>query len=356
MPSPFRHHPIYGLPFDATIANELEREYRQMSPARRFTSMRKVVQRELLLRLTGQSQLRVAHAPLQARRVLWIYPWTTVGDSLMDLAVRTHLPANLQFDLLIEPSLAPLYVDDPRWNKVHARVEDCDAAYDFVLLQDLSTKSLKLKARLARSTPFATVFGHLRGECFDRMSFAQRRMEQIFGIEGTGPAAQSLHMAARGEQSGQQLRVAVALGARDPRRTYGQWPQVLQAVVDRWPAGWPTASLVLMGNQAARQDLALFAPAFLARHCHVEIGQLDLRGVAASITACDAFVGADGGLMHIAVALDKPGAALFVEIDPRLRLLPSARMRSLFTPHDIDCIHPADVAKALLAALAQPHV
>lgn len=352
MPFPFRHHPVYGLPFDAPLANELEREYRQMPFGLRTTVMRKVVQRELLLRVCGQARLRVARVPRQARRMLWLYTWTTVGDSLLDLAVLQHLPAELQIDLFIAPTLAPLQAANRRWQRVHTRVEDCNGDYDFVLMQDLSTSSLKLKMRCARSVRFATVFEHLRGECFDRLGFAQRRFEQLFGIAADEPAPPRLHLAHAPRPAPDRMSIAVALGARDPRRAYRRWPQVLQIVLARWPAAWPAASFVLMGDASAQADLAGFTPEFLDRHCRVEVERLDLAGVAASIAACDAFVGVDGGLMHIAVALDKPGAAVFVEIDPRLRLHREARLRSLFTPRDIDAIVPDAIATALLAALA----
>jgi ADP-heptose:LPS heptosyltransferase len=66
---------------------------------------------------------------------------------------------------------------------------------------------------------------------------------------------------------------------------------------------------------------------------------------------CDAFLGADGGLMHLAVACDLPGLAVFVEIDPAMRLLPGTRLRSLFTDGAIGNL-PADrIAMAWLEAL-----
>jgi len=353
MPSLFRRHPIYGLPFDAALTNELELEYRRLPPGRRASALRKVVQRELLLRLTGQAGRRVARVPAQARRMLWIYTWTTVGDSLMDLAVRAHLPARLQIDLLITPLLAPLYQGDPRFNSVLTRPEDVRDTPDFVLLQDLSTASLALKRRCAPSAPFATVFEHLRGERFDRLGFAQRRMEQLFGLAVADPARPTLHLAeARvAPADATRMRIAVALGARDPRRRYRRWPEVLQTLVERWPEDLPPPLFTLLGSANAFDDLAAFASEFIERHCLVAVGRLDLLGSAALIRSCDAFLGTDGGLMHLAVALDKPGAALFVEIDPRLRLLPGSPMRALFALTELDGLAPHEVATLLLDAL-----
>lgn len=356
MPLLFRRHPIHGLPFDGPLANELRAEYLQLPAGQRANALRKALQRELLLHLTGQARRRVAHVPAEAQCMLWIYTWTTVGDSLMDLAVRTHLPPGLQIDLLIDPALASLYAGDPHFRNVLIDPQDARGPFDFVLLQDLSTASLRLKRRCAPAAPFATVFEHLRGERFDRLGFAQRRAEQLFGIPVGDPARPTLHLPADRASSVKpaNLRIAVALGARDPRRRYGQWPQVLQLLVDGWPARWAPPRFVLLGTANALDDLAAFPPWLLERHTDITIGRLDLLGTAAHIRDCDAFLGADGGLMHLAVALDKPGAAVFVEIDPRQRLLSNARIRSLFTPLDINRIAPADIAAALLATLPDP--
>lgn len=351
MPLGFRRHPIHGLPFDAPVRNTLRQEYERMPRGKRAALLRKALQRELLLWLTGQSRRRVACAQAQAQRVLWIYNWTTLGDSLMDLAVRQALPPTLQLDLYIAPALAPLYDGDVHLNHVYTRIEDCTGPYDFVLLQDLTTASLRLKRRCAPRAPFATVFEHLRGEHFDRLSFAQRRFEQLFHLSPTAPRQPLLALGPRSEAAGTRTRIAVALGARDPRRWYRRWPDVLQHLLRCWPADRPAPEFVLIGNNNAHDDLSAFPQTLLDSHCRIEIGRHDLRGTAELIRDCDAFLGIDGGLMHLAVACGRPGLAVFVEIDPALRLLPGTRLQSLFSEQPIDALPPQQLAERLLEAL-----
>jgi ADP-heptose:LPS heptosyltransferase len=125
----------------------------------------------------------------------------------------------------------------------------------------------------------------------------------------------------------------------------------LNALLARWPAAWPVPEFVLLGNHSALGDLPHFDADLLARHCRVEVDRLDLPGVARVMHGCDAFLGADGGLMHLAVACDLPGLAVFVEIDPALRLLPGTRLQSLFTKSAIDDLQPDRIALAWLEAL-----
>jgi Glycosyltransferase family 9 (heptosyltransferase) len=351
MTASVRHHPIFGLPFAAPVATDLESEYRRLTRWQQASAMRKVLQRELFSKLIGQARLELCSAPLGTRRVLWIYGWQALGDSLMDLAVRVHLPRQIAIDLLISPSLQPLYADDPFFRAVRSEVEDCAGDYDFVLLQHMNVRSLRLKLQVARNVAFASVFGHLNGERFDRMGFAQRRMEQLFLISPREPAAQHLHVAAAAAVLRDRIRVCVALGAKDQRRAYEDWPDVLRLCVEGWPTDHPRPLFVLMGDASALRDLQRFPSGFLDRHCQVEAARVELRGAVASMSSCDAFVGMDGGLMHVAAALAKPGLAIFSGIDPRMRLRPNARMRALCEPDDARRLRPSAVAAALLAAI-----
>ncbi|WP_372450338.1 glycosyltransferase family 9 protein [Paraburkholderia aspalathi] len=49
-------------------------------------------------------------------------------------------------------------------------------------------------------------------------------------------------------------------------------------------------------------------------------------------------MGADGGLMHIAAALGKPGVAIFCQIKPEWRLHAQSTIRTVSAGQDIDRI------------------
>ena len=70
-----------------------------------------------------------------------------------------------------------------------------------------------------------------------------------------------------------------------------------------------------------------------------------------ALCQAQAFCGADGGLMHIALAFAKPGVALFADIEPVWRLLPGAALQTLFSPTDINQLNSMAVAQLFLATV-----
>ena len=194
---------------------------------------------------------------------------------------------------------------------------------------------------------------HQRGERFDRVAYADRRMRQLFGAAGGEVAAPHLEFA-RPPRRGPRDRchVAVALGARVEHKHYRHWPAVLRAIVAGWPADTAPPQFWLLGQgDSARADLAAFSADFVAAHARVRIDSGDLGDAARDIARCDAFLGVDGGLMHVAVGVGTPGLALFARIDPRYFLRPGSSLQALPTTGSVAYVPPERIAAAFLEAL-----
>jgi hypothetical protein len=84
-------HPVYGLPFEGDVLNRLQDEWNDSPHGERRKRLRKVFQRDLGMLLTGQASWCVDRAPTTTRKVLWLYNWTTLGDSIMDLSARSSI-------------------------------------------------------------------------------------------------------------------------------------------------------------------------------------------------------------------------------------------------------------------------
>jgi len=350
-----RRHPIYAMPFDdADVANALEEEYRERSPGQRFQARRKALARDLMLRFNGQARRHVQTVPASTRRLLWVYTWTTVGDAIMDLAPRRLMPSTIDVDLLIAPALAPLFRTDKRFRAVICSAAQCAADYDFILLDSQRTGSLRMKADRFRNVPFATMRGHQAGERFDRAAFADRRLRQLLGLQRgpVEPPKLDLGEDMPNAHDPAHFRIALALGARLQRKLYGRWPEVVQALVAAWPATLPQPEFVLVGQgalaKAQRDAIDLAATDAVVTSL---IGSGSLRKTAIDIAACDAFLGVDGGLMHVAVGVGTPGLALFTRIDPAYFLRPESTMTALASDGELDDLAPADIAAAFLAGL-----
>ncbi len=347
-------HPIHGLPFRDGIANALAAEFREQPFGRRVQAVRKALARDAMLVLTGQAHRHVDRAPRGVRRMLWVYTWTTVGDAILDLAPRTLIPASSEVDLLIAPALAPLFARDPRFRAVHTEAAACANDYDFILLDSIRTASLRMKRSRFRRLPFTTMRGHHAGERFDRAAFADRRLRQLFGLP-TGPVeAPRIEVGGDVERGrgGDPFVVGLALGARLKRKIYPHWPEVVDAIGEQWPAGLPAPEFRLLGQgRPAREQQAelLALPAGARCVSRVDVGTLD--ATARELAACDAFLGVDGGLMHVAIGVGTPGLALFTRVDPAYFLRPESSMVALRTDDELAAVPPGDVAAAFLAAL-----
>ena len=347
-------HPIHGLPFDDTIANDLAAEFREQPLGRRVQAVRKALARDAMLVLTGQAHRRVRRVPRGTGRMLWVYTWTTVGDAVMDLAPRRLIPAAIEVDLLIAPALAPLFAADPRFRAVHTDASACADDYDFILLDSMRTASLRMKRTRFRRLPFATMRDHHAGERFDRAAFADRRLRQLFDLPPGPVEAPRLAFTrdplVRGDSD--RFPIALVLGARLKRKMYPHWPEVVDALCEQWPAQRPAPEFRLLGQgRAARDQQAelLALPAGLRCVSRIDAGALDTT--ARELAACDAFLGVDGGLMHVAVGVGTPGLALFTRVDPSYFLRPESSMVPLRTDDELATLPPAEVAASFLAAL-----
>lgn len=344
-------HPIHGMPFDEPIENALAEEYAARPLGERMQALRKAAGRELAMLLGGQAAHRVERVPPDVRSMLWVYTWTTVGDAIMDLAPRSLVPPSISIDLLIAPTLALLFAHDPRFRDVHTSAASFARRVDFVLLDTYRTTSLRIKAAHLRRQPFAAMRGHHAGERFDRVAFADRRVRQLFGLGGGAVVQPTLDLDAPPPQrDAAHCVIAVPLGARVERKRYAHWSELLCRIVGGWPKHVPPPRFRFLGvGPAARADLGAIDPRVVAEHGQVLLDSGDLRKTALDLASSDVFLGVDGGLMHIAVAVGIPGVALFADIHPAYFLRPESTMHALRSPGDVSALAPAAVAAAFLA-------
>jgi hypothetical protein len=343
-------HPIHGLPFDGEVPNRLRQEWTAMSRRARFQRVRKALQRDLLVLATGQAGRCVDRAPPGVLKVLWIYNWTTLGDSIMDLSARFSVPAQIELDLCIAPALAALYAADTRFAHVFGRLDDAARHYDFIMIHELTGRVMRQKRRRWRAVPFAAVLNSFIGELVARPAFVDARLRHLFGQPRHAAPSPRLALGDPAAPSGDCFDVAVVLGSGDRRRGFPHWNDALHRVLAGWPAHLPRLRFRLLGSDNAMAELATLSDTIRQSHGEDLVGRTSLLEAAHTIRDCDAFLGPDGGLMHIAVAAGKPGLALFAGIDPSLRLPEATSLRSLFAPRALADLEVQAVADAFIAA------
>ena len=348
-------HPIYNPLGLGNTANSLEAEYRAHPLGRRLKWLKQWVRLKVLLLLSGQARRRVKHLPTDARKVLYAYDWGAIGDSIMDLSQRQLFPEEIQLDLYMPSKASVLFEGDVRFGNVYRNATDCPADYDLIILHNISPALVKFKTERYPSTPFYDVLGFIQGELYARAFFCHASLSRLLGLTKTDinrPQLGKRHVESVNVRSN---TVLVAMGALDlERRRYRQWSALLaQLQAARLEANRPPLTFVLTGLGAnAREDVDSLPPQFLQEHCEV---CLDLPGfpeVQDKIASCQYFLGSDGGLMHIAEALDKPGVALFAEISPQWRLLPDSRLHPLFASTTVNTIPREEIVNAFIRATA----
>lgn len=336
-----RWHPIYNAFGFSDRFDNLKGEYRTIPKSLSRKWFRKYVQRELILCLTGQIFLQRESIPRNVRRVLWFYDWNTLGDCIMDLSQRHYLAERYQVDICMPSGPADLFEGDPAFHRIYRNISDCPQDYDFILLHDISSTSIRIKLTRYFSKPWASMIKHQQGEQYSRILFSAARLEQLMGEPMT---ASRPKLPVFSDVPSKPHRIAIALGGIDPRRRYERWPELLQAVVDKLDHTIEPRFVLMGSGEFAHNDLASFSPQFLERYADIELDQPDLSALKLAMSRCSYFIGCDSGLMHLAESLDKPGIALFGHIRPEWRLLPESRLLKLFDPFTVNNLSLDDVA------------
>ena len=343
-------HPIYNAYGAADYLNNLRGEFDEIPQSLRNKWVRKSRQRAWLLAITGQTLLEKQRIPADVKRILWFYDWNTLGDSIMDLSQRRYLAERFEVDICMPSGPAELFIGDAAFGRVYTNIDQCPRDYDFILLHDISSRSIGIKLRRYFSKPWASMIRHQQGEQYARGALSAFRFAQLLGDPGLKPLRPTLaspcpHNSAHG------IRIAIALGGGDPRRRYDCWPELLVQIQQQLPEAIPLKFVLIGAGQAAQEDLDGFSTEFLAAHCEIHQDLPNLRELRDVMCSATHFIGCDSGLMHLAEALDKPGVALFGHIRPEWRLLPNSRLTALFSNRSVDAIPVMTIANALIPEL-----
>jgi heptosyltransferase-2 len=281
----------------------------------------------------------------------------------MELSCRKLLLGQgLRLDLLTLPKLAPLFLEDEVFQRVHTdptAVNPDD--YDVVLLQEYNHPSLRLLQRHFRQLPYACLFRYFYGPARNQTSFGFHAANRLFGL-GLSPSevdlccAPYLTVSAATRESVREFLpsnpfVALALGGIDPRRTYSRWAEVLAAAGQmHLSEGRAPLNVVLLGsdNGVAMQEHLLAAPP-AGIHLTPLVGRLAILQSQAVAGLAAAFVGCDGGLMHLAHSSGVPSVTIFAAGEPPAMFLsPAYPSEPLYSTDSADQISPEAIVSALI--------
>ncbi|AJC22956.2 glycosyltransferase family 9 protein [Pandoraea pulmonicola] len=329
-----------------------------------LTVAKKYLHRRLRLAVSGQAKLEVRHVAPDAR-VLWIYGGkASVGDAVMDLSGRALLRERKgPVDLLISPSLKAVFEGDDIFRHVFDDPASVNAAdYDVVVLQEFNYPTLRLKRRFFPSLPFACLFRFFHGPDRNQTQFSLAAVNDVFSL---GLASDELFARAKPylreesdlpEAIARQLPcgpfIVLGMGGVEPRRTYAHWRECLQAYDVAYEPGMPAGVVLLGSGNGVDAAKGLMEAKFVHLRLTSFTGQLTLRDAKRVIANAALFVGADGGLMHVAHTTSTPSVTLFAKAEPPyLRLTPRCQSTPLQTESDVSAVAPGALADTIIETL-----
>ena len=331
-----------------------------------LTVAKKYLHRRLRLAMSGQLRHEVRHIAPKAR-VLWIYAGkASVGDAVMDMSGRALLrDREGPVDLLVTPGLKAVFEGDDIFRNVYGDPSQVDAAnYDVVVLQEFNYPTLRLKRKCFPTLPFACLFRYFHGPDRNQTQFSFAAVNDVFSLN---LASDDLFANAKPylrdetdlpEAIAQKLPegafLVLAMGGVEPRRTYAHWRAFLQAYDIAYQPGMPTGIVLLGSGNGADAANALMDAKFVNLHLASFVGSLTLRDAKRVIANAALFIGADGGLMHVAHTTRTPSVTLFAKAEPPyLRLTPLCRSTPLQTDSDVSATDPNELADTVLSALTE---
>lgn len=322
----------------------------------------RAARRMLLLRTSGQMATLRPALDHNFRRVLWVHEgMPQIGDALMDLAPRSLLvEKGFHVDLFTSPHIATMFEHDTWFTRTFCKLEDLHVdAYDVVIVLSFDRKALLAKRARLTGLPWVSLHGFYGGPDFHRSCFATQRLADLLKTtlnaqEFARHSAQKLPVNPLASVNAQELcprtdGVALALGGVWPNRTYGRWPQLIEALRTR---GMQQFMLIGAenGREMADRVVADASPDIQVLDL---VGHTSLLEAHALIARCAVIVCADGGLMHLALTTGVPVVALFnASIDPQWRLPTRFNGVCLSSPSDeVNDLSESLIADAVIKAV-----
>lgn len=329
----------------------------------RLKIAKKYLHKRWLLRARRQLPLERAHLD-GSQRLLWIYAKRNFGDAAMDLAGRALLKGRgVQVDLLTLPSLVPLFAQDDIFGGVYGDPSQIDPGrYDAVVLSEYNLQSIRLKARYFGKLPHACLYQYFNGPDRNQIRFSFAGVNAVFslGLGADELAAISKPYLASSAATRESVRdllpaqpfIAIAMGGVDSNRTYHRWREFVELLGRCEDARMPK-DIVLLGSDngadSARELCAGVPGNVRVRSLAGRLTFLQSREIVAHAAL---FIGADGGLMHVAHSTATPSVSLFSNREPPyLRLTEACRSIGLQGSGNVDTIAPGRILDAALRQL-----
>lgn len=325
---------------------------------------KKFLHRWLLLLIHRQRALMCDAAPPNGR-VLFIYHGVNnFGDAIMDLSGRVLLKERRGIDLLLSPEISSLFMDDDVFDNVFTNIDDVNnIKYDFIILNTLGVRSIKFKAKYFKNISFSCVSGHMMHVDYNHIQLGFIAINSLFKIGFTTaalltqskpylPHSSKTRSEPHNPKTTTKPYIVIALGGRDPLRTYAHWDAVLRLLDENIEFARRYDVFFIGSANAQSTTSTLMQMPWQHIQPRSFVNTLDFLGNQLLIAHSALFIGADGGLMHLAHTTNTPSVTLFdAGVNPGMRLTPACQSISIQSDDEVSRIDPKNVYTAIIGQI-----
>ena len=322
---------------------------------------KKFLHRWLLLLIHKQQNLVCDSVPPNSRVLFLFHGVNNFGDAIMDLSGRKLLNQRKNIDLLIAPEISSLFKDDEVFERIYTDISQLSKCqYDFILMNTLGIRSIKFKARHFKKTPFACISGNLMHVDYNRIQLGFFAINSLFklNLSTSDLLVLTKPYLPRGSQELRVIKspillsnsyVVIALGGIDPQRTYGHWAELLQLLDEDIEFSRKNDILFIGSANAQAMEDSLIKRNWQRLRLHSYVNKVNFLENQNLIAESILFIGADGGLMHLAHTTKIPSVTLFnYKVNPSMRLTAACQSTSIRSNGGVSQIDPKHIYNAIV--------
>jgi len=337
----------YTLPFKFDIPNYAKEFLEKKTFIKPWF---KFVKRNIYIHLKGQNSLEIYNILPNHKEILWInISAPSLGDSLTDLSSRTMLNGR-KVDLFTDKKNADLYKNDYLFSKVFNDIKQLDEfRYDLVVVDSYSTRSIDIKIKIARSTPFVGMFGYYNGPEVNRVLFSFHQMNNLLGYvknenEINKIARTSISISSDDKKLIKSTKlpssfIAIVIGGEWNHRTYNKWDSVIEKLISKDN----NINIILIGSDNAQDSAKIIFDKFYNHNVINCVAKFTFKQTAEIINQAKILFCCDGGLMHSANAVKTPIIPLLARLETQMQLTESICAFPLYDKRDVNNILVDDI-------------
>ena len=331
----------YKLPFKYDIPNYTEAYLDSTSFFKRMT---KFLRRYLYIYFAGQSKLEQNRILENHKNILWInLSAPSLGDSLMDLSSRVLLEGK-NVDLYTDKKNAHIYLNDKIFKNVIVDENKIEDKYDLIIIDSYSTRSLKIKIKNLKNTPFIGMYGYYNGPEVNRVLYSFHQMNALLGypnkeekINTTSKVYMYISKEDKSIIDNLELPknfISIVLGGEWDYRTYNNWDKVIEKIYDIDE----NTNIVFIGSSNATKIAENLTKKFINKSIINCVAKFTFSQTAEIISRADVQLCCDGGLMHAANGVGTTIIPLFAHLTPQMQLTQAINAFPLFDKNNVNNI------------------